>query len=160
MYEYSRNKKQVTLLGKRMVELDVKKIKQESEYYDLFLVKSEKSQFSFDETRQRAEWNRERQRKWSDKYNLSPKFSRSKPKKQQNEWERWKNDCFPCSMLEMCNDTIKERIYFLLHPFRVQIRNLRWTRWIDEKRVWGEKCSAVWKSSKMSREALSIERKQ
>lgn len=63
MYEYSRNKKQVTFLGKRMVELDVKKIKQESEYYDLFLVKSEKSQFSFDETRQRAEWNRERQRK-------------------------------------------------------------------------------------------------
>lgn len=63
MYEYSRYKKQVTFLGKRMVELDVKKIKQESEYYDLFLVKSEKSQFSFDETRQRAEWNRERQRK-------------------------------------------------------------------------------------------------
>lgn len=47
MYEYSRNKKQVTFLGKRMVELDVKKIKQESEYYDLFLVKSEKKSIFF-----------------------------------------------------------------------------------------------------------------
>lgn len=40
-------KKQVTFLGKRMVELDVKKIKQESEYYDLFLVKSEKKSIFF-----------------------------------------------------------------------------------------------------------------